>query len=885
MRLNPRARATDRRELCGQLIMNAAFVAYETQKAKAQTAWLEADRNRRIIYVFDTDLIKAWCAPWSVGPVDPITLGSGYGQVLPPQMIADVDPNERQDLLVSERTQAEAVAWLLASRALGAAFRNGTPILLTGAHFSETMTVYQQVKQLAAVHDDVTPKGVNARLDLQLASALRAVRNNLGSKEQGTFNARNAGAIIGGILRVIDLRDATRSHGAVREWDAFKDIVRIGNGLFKLLEFRPDNGALGGDMAEKWRLLCEAVAMGEGASDIEALKTAILPVVSSAKSILKLGQSEIDAVSVAEVAYLNDRLRAQNVDLRIILMTGDRGLSLAMANAGNATFPESNVTVSEFAFGHVRHLWSFVDLVEDDANEGAKPQELFSGLLAFEDERKNEGDFRRFLLENAADPERAHVNRIRENEIEDAYDRWETYTKKATDTQKHYLFDDLKRDRISEIILAKFRSINTDLGESALFSIVKETTARARDRANVEFSGIGANSLLDRHKNGIRNPPELMFDSLRMTDGIFKDLALPKRVFLTAEDFSARFDQIARDCHRPNPDDSDDDDFRQECYLKYLVLGALFASANRWIVAEQHAESAVRIIERAKALNDPIKVKQTEASEPKSHMSGREGYFLLASSKRVRAQTDAQFKKAQDVLNMARDCLIEDRRMGTARNVPFIRFDCEALALALGRYYSDRQRAASSASSSEYDPCDDQVDAIYGCVETLTAAQEAMRQADDQPEAVRGDQLASLPVGTKTSIATNLIQVFVISEFRKSRKYEGKVAVPIDRRVVLEAIDVLTVHSDLLSKLSVDGFLPRDGFPAVQASVICSPLMLLYAVVGDLLLGAGKMPVFRNEADVDRIFNYYRALVTPYDEWRFGELRKFAKSLLKERRT
>jgi hypothetical protein len=267
MRLNPRARATDRRELCGQLIMNAAFVAYETQKAKAQKAWLEADKNRRIIYVFDTDLIKTWCAPWSVGPVDPITLGSGYGQVLPPQMIADVDPNERQDLLVSERTQAEAVAWLLASRALGAAFRNGTPILLTGAHFSETMTVYQQVKQLAAVHDDVTTKGVNARLDLQLASALRAVRNNLGSQEQGTFNARNAGAIIGGILRVIDLRDATRSHGAVREWDAFKDIVRIGNGLFKLLEFRPDNGALGGDMAEKWRLLCEAVAMGEGAKD------------------------------------------------------------------------------------------------------------------------------------------------------------------------------------------------------------------------------------------------------------------------------------------------------------------------------------------------------------------------------------------------------------------------------------------------------------------------------------------------------------------------------------------------------------------------------------------------------------------------------------------
>jgi hypothetical protein len=32
------------------------------------------------------------------------------------------------------------------------------------------------------------------------------------------------------------------------------------------------------------------------------------------------------------------------------------------------------------------------------------------------------------------------------------------------------------------------------------------------------------------------------------------------------------------------------------------VPGTLFASANRWIVAQQHAESAIKIVERAKAL-------------------------------------------------------------------------------------------------------------------------------------------------------------------------------------------------------------------------------------------------------------------------------------------
>jgi hypothetical protein len=56
-------------------------------------------------------------------------------------------------------------------------------------------------------------------------------------------------------------------------------------------------------------------------------------------------------------------------------------------------------------------------------------------------------------------------------------------------------------------------------------------------------------------------------------------------------------------CYLPDKDKNPyNDDYRQECYLKYLVPGTLFASANRWIVAQQHAESAIKIVERAKAL-------------------------------------------------------------------------------------------------------------------------------------------------------------------------------------------------------------------------------------------------------------------------------------------
>jgi hypothetical protein len=424
------------------------------------------------------------------------------------------------------------------------------------------------------------------------------------------------------------------------------------------------------------------------------------------------------------------------------------------------------------------------------------------------------------------------------------------------------------------------------MGNGDLLAVVKETTARARDRANVEFSGIGANSLLDQHKNGVRNPPELMFDSLQFTDRIFKDLALPERVFLTSEDFVARFHQIKLDCHQPDSSEKDDDDFRQECYLKYLVLGALFASANRWIVAEQLAESAVRIIERAKTLNDPIRVKMTADGEPRSHISGREGYFLLASSKRVRAETDVHFKKAQKILSTARECLREDRNNGSGLRVPFIRFDCEELAISLGRYYSAREksfRAGLERGSDDYDPCHELVDVIYDCMKALLAARERMRQADEQLDIARGDQLAFIPVGTRTSIATNLIQVYVISEFRKFRGYEDRDFSPISRSVVEEAIDVLSANSDLIPKLCADGFLQSDHAIDLKNGIICSPLMLLYSVVGALLLGVPRLAVLRSEDDVDKIFGHYEASVTPYDNWRYGELRKFAKWLVRER--
>lgn len=880
-----RTRATESRELAAQLIMNAAFVAYETQKAKAQTAWLAADEKRRIIYVFDTDVVKTWCAPWLTGPIDPVSFGNGYGQVLPPQIIAESDDNKKQRIFATERAQAEAVAWLLASRAVGASFRRGMPILMAEAHFEETLRVYERVKRLAEAYSDVNPRSVDSRLDFQLNAVLRVIKSNLDSENAGPFGVKNAGAVIGAILRRVDIRDTMRSHGAVREWDAFRDIVRIGNGLFKLSEYLPDDSVLDEAASEAWQDVRGALAGEESGTNINRIEQEILPVINSFKSKTSRPTQPTDASAIAQIFYLNHQLRERDSNLRIVFVTGDRGLTLSMSNSVDMTLLNSKIRLRKFAFDYVHHLWSFVDAVEGDPSENNKPQELFSGLLAFDDERKNDEEFRSFLLENAINPDRRYANKIHEEEVKNAYERWNNYTRGAADVQRHYLFDPRKQEEISKVILSKLRNENPSINRANLLAIVRETTARARDRANVEFSGIGANTLLDQHRNGIRNPPELMFDTLLFTNKIFRDLALPERVFLTADDFGKRFHEIVFDCYQPNSDkESDDkeadDDFRQECYLKYLVLGALFASANRWIVAEQLAENATKIIERAKALSDPIRVMRGSDSGPRPHISGREGYFLLASSRRVRAQTEKEFAEALNTLKRARQCLEEDRKNGSGLGVPFIRFDCEELGIALAQYYSARERASREAGErTEYDPCDNFVEKVYVCTDKLLAAREKLREADAQPELPKGDRLSFLPAGTITSIATNLIQVYVISEFRKERDYQSKSINPIDVQLVKESIGILLEKTNLRSKLGECGFDVTEHSASSNATVICSSLMLLYAVVGDFISGSLRLSCFKSAEDVDNLFKHYKKSLTHYDDWRYEELCKFAKKV------
>jgi hypothetical protein len=392
--------------------------------------------------------------------------------------------------------------------------------------------------------------------------------------------------------------------------------------------------------------------------------------------------------------------------------------------------------------------------------------------------------------------------------------------------------------------------------------MVADTIERARDRTNVELSEIGANSILDAHRHGVRNPPDLMFDSLTTTDQIFRDLALPRRVFLDSKDFAQRFERIVDDCYQPEVRNLADDDYRQECYLKYLVLGALFASANRWMVAEQHAESAVKIVQRAKIVKDPIRTRAS-ATGRKSNMSGREAYFLLAVARRVRARTSKDYEAADAALQAAEQCWKEDREEGTAISVPRERFDCERLALALARYYNARKNDID-------DPCDALADDVF-------------RFAKGPSDALVGgldrssDHSILLPISTQASIATNVLQVAMISRFREEGNFVGKVSSPVDDTKIAEALRTLVRHTNLVFEIARARGLDVDIAQNDDKQIICSSLMMFYAVAVAVCYDQNLIWKPNTSTEVEKFFASRDPVVTDYDHWRFAMLQAVMK--------
>ena len=308
--------------------------------------------------------------------------------------------------------------------------------------------------------------------------------------------------------------------------------------------------------------------------------------------------------------------------------------------------------------------------------------------------------------------------------------------------------------------------------------------------------------------------------------------------------FKRDFDMIKLDCNDPSADGDD----RQESHLKFVVLGAAFASAQKWLIALSHAERAIAIIDRSKRLRDPIKVRFTgHKGSLKSHMSGREAYFLAAFSRRLLARDGGELCRSMDMLVMAEEALKEDHAAGTAKGVTEARFINERLAIALSRYYLARRANADNLND----------DLAHDCF----AAAEPVVDMFRKGSGVHGIQLRKI---TTVGLATNIVQVFVIAQFRKLRGRDDVGRCPV-------------AHDEVVSAVRCIGELTNVSGGSADR-ITATKLISSYFIAGRLLTEESGGASLLNQLEL-LLKDLREAAATEYDAWSFAALLQFAREV------
>ncbi|WP_038384605.1 hypothetical protein [Bradyrhizobium elkanii] len=902
-----------------QLVQNAAFAALEGSKRTALRSYLSG-QGRKVIYVYDTDIIVTNCAPWSQGPVVHETERwvGGYGQVLPLRPTYDLELQERLGISREEDRQAEAVAQLIAKHALKARLDDSSthPIYQLPAHFRETSKVYDAVRRRAEAFDRNDGNAIIRRSVAAVSGALVVLRDMATNTPGGIRDQRRISDFTFSIVKRI-LEKTRNPVKAVREWDRFYALNVNNGGIFSTEDFRwrgaesTRASRSGNDIvADCFTREPSKIEEGQKRALTDAAKRMIA--VQKGRSAANSARVADDADAIADLFLINKRLKEAKTECRLVLVTGDRNISQLFFGEFHAAKNIDQDLATNFGRDCIHHHWSFIDEMAvavngqlhrtdlgeatgDDHASNDRPPDFFSGLLAFRDDpilepgkgnweaeslRKKQNIFYEICTKTEQSKYSEFISGVDELAISSAYKVWAEFTDRAViaaelDAYSEPAFGDMQvlRERVVKVIQNSVRS--EEINWERLQDEVTEEVIRARDRSNVVFSDIGADVLMAARENGVRNPPDLMLDRLHNTNVIFDNLASPENIYNTVERFNVDFDRIAADCH----DSKDDGDDRQEVYLKYLVLGALVASAERWSVAEEHARNAITIIERSRRSKKPIPVREDIAEgEAESFLSGREAYFLRAIACRLLAHGERDLARAEIFLTTARERLVEDREKGSA-TVPFIRFDNEKLALALSGYYWKRMLDSD-------DFCDEAVDGIYVAVRGLLEERSRLISRSADRISPVGDKYESIKPITLVSIATNLIQVKAIWSFRAANE-KVDAECPVSLALLRTALEDIYRNSNIVERLrqldpsrSPD-YQPKDAYRPLS---ICTPLILRYAAVGALLLRDDHAGYWRptNIEEVDSLFRNHQNS-TRYDTWRYPRLQEFARQLVRAR--
>ncbi len=534
-----------------------------------------------------------------------------------------------------------------------------------------------------------------------------------------------------------------------------------------------------------------------------------------------------------------------------------------------------------FALNFVRHIWGYLgdcfgELQErgDDLRNlrhlhGANGQ-IESSAILVRDEWDSWGN-----LFSGAFPDSFGVMGFNELEsiaikgsysfetirVQDVGDVLDDYEELISQAIRNSEFIEAERNSGLRKAISKAIHLQQDYDWAKLADSINEELTLSKLRALVSLSHVGAQVVSNAVRLGSRHPPNLAFESLPNTNQIFQKL-FTKDGYLQHGDFFSDFEDIVNDCWNSTEFKGVEiEDDREEIHLKLLVLGAAFASADRWPQAFQSALKALEIVERAERFGGdiPVKSDRKRYSGRKSFISGREAYFLAAVAKRVSSKTVSDLvgdsigvRSAKDYLSKARECLAMDQEKKTGLNLTNLRFDAEELGLKLAEYYMARYQQNQRAEG-------------FGELENgaFVSQHEEIREFCLKLYANQVSAGQTSPL-TKINCATNILQACTSAHYRKLKGL-GLGRFP-------------SYSLDCLKPLMAES-IQRCEEAIEENGVVKTLLVEVYLNVSKLIIdpSSTKAGDFR-QALIERIDEGSSRRVAIYDEWRYKELRWFVKN-------
>ncbi|KNG94564.1 hypothetical protein [Pseudaestuariivita atlantica] len=890
-----------REEQFHQLFRRSAFLAREFFGQIESHRFSNEKVGRKIIYVYDTSILTALTAPWSVGPLQGRSR-HGLGQLLPRmyQIATEygLDAEDRKVLRVQRAAEdrlAIRITELLANAAVegaNAAWKDGgrnssPPLWQMRAHFEETNrlrdAIRHRVDSLKGTQRLQNEADRRNHMKKFVELALKSWAKNGERHSLPDF--------LDYVVDEIMTREVLSGFGVARQSASLNAFDRK---CFKLEDLADYNVAgletlFGMEYSPMER---EAHAFLERYWQ-ERLQRKVRA------SSTETWRIQRDAEALAELAIVNRRILDHGFDLRVVLVTGDRNLVEASYNGSDkietslddivgrfygggdySEFRRRTELLNEFflnvadgqderknwfdrfSLHYVRHLHAFA---HDEIAEGVQTAKVFSFLSGlFVDTAGPILQKRRLLEDISLGRKTEKPPRNFREEFLDVIENWDRLAlrkvKQSRFSSWHSL-DETSQAHLVQIISDDLKRLSggetsepLDFEAAAIWMM--EYVDRTRDRTMLHFSNLGTEMLQGTGGGWIvRNPPDLQFSNLKNTKAIFDKLASRYGYAGAKQDaFHKDFEAISDDV----PEDQREDG-RLECHLQFLALGAAFAAADKWSVAESHAHRALAILDRAKAHDviPSIPPIRNDKGELVCNFSGREAHFLSAVCKRIRAENDADLDEAEIELKKALEAFDEDRDASE----PFmetgllaLRHLAERMSISLSRYYIARANcdADECVNDTEEKHCADCAkarDALFDAAEELYSDQ-AVEQLT-----TAGPSLSAL------SLATNAVQLSVIRAYwiRETDGDVGEAGKWMSDAALLAALGML------------------DRIRA-ERKFIFNETSRAYEALGRYIAHARGLEVAEPptaEGVIAVIADLNNHMIATYDPWRFRRIRKF----------